>query len=239
MSAEENKCGAQNVVVRLNPFSRIVLLTIALTITGCVRPGDHPISSNCVWTEEDSHPLNLTNSADRHHLRGDATTAEDVAIRWSDKYFPHQADYEYRRDKCMEELFTGVASRHGVDVATVREYRLERNIVLDAAVILGFLVVYAVAAYFLIGRIRRRFPPGEPGFWIMTIAMSVGIAVVGAMVGNIWSIVIETYRLKSPHLSYRMNRIPWRQHWPVLLVCCFVVFLLIAAIPSRDRVTDK
>jgi hypothetical protein len=42
--------------------------------------------------------------------------------------------------------------------------------------------------------------------------------------------VFETFRLNSVHLSYRMNRIPFRQHWAVLFVCCFVVFGLVAVI---------
>jgi len=211
----------------------VLLLICALILAGCTRPGDYPISSNCVWIEDGSRSLNLDNAADRRHLRYDATTAEDVAIRWADQYFGHTAEYGRRRDECMASLLIGIASQHSVDVDTVSKYRLERDIVLDSAVILGFGVLYTLVAYYLAGRIRRRFPAGEPGFWIMSLTMSVGVGLVGAMVGNFWSIVIETYRLNSGHLSYRMDRIPWRQHWLVLLVCGFVIFGLAAMIRSR------
>ncbi len=222
--------------VALRLTKPILLLAITLTIAGCARPGDHPISSNCVWIEDGSRSLNLENFADRRHMRFDATTAEDVAIRWADQHWARLPEYEERRDKCMDALFNGVASHHGIDVATIRKYSLERDRLVDAAVILGFGLLYALAAYYIAGRIRRRFPPGEPGFWIMALVMSVCVAVVGIAVGNFWAMVIETYRLNSGHLSYRMDRIPWRQHWPILLVCGVVIFALAALIRSRVAV---
>ena len=72
----------------------------------------------------------------------------------------------------------------------------------------------------------------------MALAMSVGIAFVGVMVGYFGYIIVETFRLNSGHLSYRMDRIPWRQHWLIVLVCFFLVFLLVAAIRSRVRVDN-
>ena len=212
----------------------MLLLAVTVTLAGCARPGDHPVNPNCVWTEEDSHPLNLENAADRRHLRYDAITAEDVAIRWADKYVGLAPGYGYRRDECMEVLFNGVASHHSVDVALVRQYRLERDIVVDSAVVLGFGVLYAAAAYGFASLIRRRFPPDEwLGFWIMTLVMSVGVSLVGVLVGDLWSRIIETLRMNSDHISYRIDRIPWRSHWPALFVCGLAVFWLAALIRSR------
>ena len=211
----------------------LVPIAIALTLTACVRPGDHPVNSDCAWIEEDSHPLNLENAADRRHLRFDAITAEDVAIRWADQRVAHLPEYERQRDECMEALFNGLASHHGVDVATVRQYWLQRDPFGDAAVILSFGVLYAIVANYLAGRIRRRFPPGEDGFWIMMLTMSVCVAVIGVAAGYLWSFVLEIYRLNDGHLSYRANRILWRQYWPVMFVGCFVVFWLVAMIRSR------
>jgi hypothetical protein len=51
--------------------------------------------------------------------------------------------------------------------------------------------------------------------------------------------VFETFRLNSVHLSYRMNRIPFRQHWAVLFVCCFVVFGLVAVMRSRVKLQTQ
>ena len=213
----------------------LLLLIATITLTGCVRPGDHPISPNCVWSEDESPSLDLTNISDRHHLRFDAATAEDKAIRWADKNFAHLPEYDMRCAECRETLFQGLASHHRVDVALVRQYSLDRDIVTDAAVILSFGILYVLAAYILTGRIRRQFPPSEPGFWIMTLTMAVGVSLVGILVGGLWSIIIETIRLNSAHLSYRMNRIPFRQHWVMLFFGCFIVFALVALIRSRVK----
>lgn len=216
-------------------MKRLLVLVVSITLAGCARPGDHPISSNCVWSEEDTRSLDLTKTSDRRHLRFDAATAEDVAIRWADKYFGHLPEYDQRCGECMETLFHGVAKQHGVDVPIVRQYSEDRDVVVDAAIILSFGVLYAMVAYSFAGRIRRRFPPGEPGFWVMTLTMAIGVSLVGVMVGSLGSIVIETFRLNSAHLSYRMNRIPFRQHWAVFWVCGFIVFGL--AVLMRSRVS--
>jgi hypothetical protein len=112
-------------------MKRLLLLIATITLAGCVRPGDYPITSNCLWSEQDSHSLDLTRMSDRRHLRFDAITAEDVSIRWADA--------------------------------------------------------------------------------------QVGLAAL--MVEMLGSIVIEGVALNSGHLSYRMNRIPFRQHWAMLFAC--------------------
>ena len=126
----------------------------------------------------------------------------------------------------METLFTGLAKNHGVDVATVRRYSRERDVVLDAAVIVGFALIYVGVAYLFAGRIRRRFPPGEPGFWVMALMMSAGISLVAVLIGMFGSIIVEELRMGSGHLSFRMNRIPFRAHWLVLFAGGVIIFIL-------------
>jgi len=212
---------------------RLFLLAVTLTLTACARPGDHPVSSNCAWIEDDHRSLNLAGFTDRRHLHFDAVTAEDVAIRWADQNVPLRPEYGARRDECMETLFNGLARNHGVDVAIVRQYSRERDVIADAAIIGGFGFVYVLAAYILSGRIRRRFPPAESGFWVMTLAMAVGISLVGVLLGSVWSIAIEGVRLNSAHPSYRMSRLPLRQYWAVLFAGGVVIFALVALVRLR------
>lgn len=147
-----------------NPYETILLLGATVVLAGCTRPGDYPISSNCLWNEKDSRSVELTKYSDRRHLRFDAVTAEDAAIRWADKYFGLAPEYDQRRRECMELLFQGVAKQHGVDVATVRQYSRERDVVIDAATFLSFGTLYAVGAYIFAGRIHRRFQRTSPAF---------------------------------------------------------------------------
>ncbi len=223
----------------------LALLLLAVMLAGCsARPGDRPISADCEWSEEGSNSLNLKNAADQAHLRYDSLIAEDMAIRWADKYagpgFGQSPEYRRRRDACMEALFHGVASHHGVDVALVRQYRLSRDVVLDAVVIVSFGILYAVVAYYLTGLIRRRFPPDEwVAFLIATIAMSLVATIVGVLVGDLWSLLMENLRMGSGHLSYRVDRIPWRQHWSELFVCGVLIFWLVGAVRSRIGIRDN
>ena len=204
-----------------------------MTLVGCARPGDHPVSSDCDWSEPDSHSLELTKVSDRRHLHFDAVTAEDMAIRWADMHFRHTPEYEQRRDECMETLFQGIAKHHDVDVATVRQYSMDRDLLVDTTVIFSFGILYIIVAYMVTGRIMRRFHGDNSGLWIMTITMAAGVSLVAVMVGYLGNIVIETLLLNSVHLSYRLNRIPFRQHWATLFVCGFVVFGLVALLRSR------
>jgi len=213
----------------------LLLLAGIVVLCGCARPVDHPVPPNCVWSEEDNRQLDLAKISDRRHLRFDAVTAEDVAIRWTDIHFGHRPEWDDRCRECRELLFQGVAEHHGVDAATVRQYSRQRDLIADTAVILSFGVLYAIVAYVFAGRIGRRFPPGEPGFWVMTVAMAIGISLVGVLAGGLWAIVVEEFRMGSGHLSYRMNRIPFRHYWALVWVCGFIVFTAVALIRSRLR----
>lgn len=216
-------------------MNRLLLLIATITLVGCVRPGDHPVSQNCVWSEQDSHSLDLTKFADRRHLRFDAVSAEDMSIRWADMHFGLRPEWDQKRNECVQTLFQGVADHHGVDVATVQQYSMKRDLFVDAAVILSFGIVFLFAAYIFTGRIRRRFQDDNTGFWIMTLTMAAGVSLAAVMIGMLGSIVMEGVLLNSGHLSYRMNRIPFRQHWAMLFACGFVVFGLVALLRSRVK----
>ena len=207
-------------------MTRLLLLVLITTFTGCVRPGDHPISPNCEWNEPDHRTLNLATFTDRRHLRFDAVTAEDMAIRWADQHAGLRPDWYERCQQCMETLFIGLAKNHDVDVATVRRYSRERDVLLDAPVILCFALIYVAVAYLFAGRIRQRFPPGEPGFWVMALTMAAGISLVGVLIGMFGSIIVEELRMNSGHLSFRMNRIPFRAHWVGFFAGSVLIFIL-------------
>lgn len=101
---------------------------------------------------------------------------------------------------------------------------------MDVAVMFGFAFIYAVVAYRFVGRIRRRFPPGEPGFWVMALTMAAGVSLVGVLIGIFGSIIIESFRLNSAHLSFRMSRIPFRQDWAILFAGGVIIFLFAALV---------
>ena len=211
----------------------LIFAALTLTLTACTRPGDYPVTHDCAWIEHDNRSLDLNKFADRRHLWYDAVSAEDVSIRWADAYFYLSPQYDRQQDQCMEKYFQGIAALHHVDAATVRQYSTNRDIGFDLVVILTFGLFYSFAAYYLAGLIRRRFSPGESGYWLLAIAIGVGIAATGVALGSLWSIVLEGVRLHSGHLSYRMFRLPFRRHWAILFVGGFIVFVLVTLIRSR------
>src|SRR6185369_15499451 len=148
-------------------------------------------------------------------------------------------EWDQKQNECMQTLFQGIAKHHGVDVVTVQQYSMEREFIVDAAVIFGFGILYVFAAYTFTGRIRRRFYDDDTGFWIMTLTIAAGVSLAAVMVGILGSIVIETFRLNSVHLSYRMNRIPFRQHWAMLFASGFVVFGLVALLRLKLRTNGR
>lgn len=215
------------------------VVILGLALSACTRPGDYPITTECRWVEDDHRSLDLSVAADRRHLRNDAITAEDVAIRWADRHYHLMPEYESRRDECMTSLFNGVASQHGVAIATVRQYSLKRDLVFDLGVMLCFGLVYALGAYKVCGWIKGRFLDDERGYWIMAVVLSACVALTGVMLGNLGSIVAEWARLKSGHLSYRMARLPWREHWVMLFGCGVVIFGLVAVVRARKNYESK
>jgi len=123
---------------------------------------------------------------------------------------------------------TGIANQHRVDIATVRQYSRERDVVFDVVVMLCFGFFYAIGAYYVCVWIMRRFTSDARGYWIMAAVLSGCVALVGVLLGNLASIVVEGVRLNSGHLSYRMARIPWREHWVMLFACGIIVFGFVA-----------
>jgi len=215
------------------------LIILGLACSACTRPGDYPITTECRWVEDEYRALDLSVGADRRHLRNDAITAEDVAIRWADRHYHLMPEYEHRRDECMTSLFNGIASRHGVTMATVSQYSLERDLVFDLGVTLCFGLVYAFGAYKVCDWIRARFSDDERAYWIMAAVLSACVALTGVMLGNLGFIVAESLRLNSVHLSYRMARLPWRAHWELLFGCGVVIFGLVAVFRSRKTHESK
>jgi hypothetical protein len=215
----------------------LVVLTAVILARRLPPPAANGQARRCEIPAEPPRPLHLDRFADRAHLRADAATAESWAIAYAD-VSPHRQEgagpYAKVLEQCMATLFGSVAERHAVDVGAVRAYAEQRDIMFDVAVLLGFAFAYALIAYQLVGMVTRRFSGDE------RLALATALAVVSLMslviallVGDTWSIAAEIVRVGNGHLSYRTERLPWRQYRPAIAATLLGMFWLVAAFRTK------
>jgi hypothetical protein len=140
----------------------------------------------------------------------------------------------------MATLFERISQRHAIDVGTVRHYAQRRDVIFDAAVLLAFAFAYVVMAYQLAGVVTRRFSDDERfALAVAMIIMSATAVFVARLAGDVWSIGAEVLRVGNGHLSYRTERLPWRQCRTSIIAATLGVFWLVAAVRVRTRSTDR
>jgi hypothetical protein len=219
-----------------------VALTLLIAVILARRlpaPAANGQARRCEIPAEPRRPLRLDRFADRAHLRADSATAESWAIAYADVSPLRQqgaGPYADARDQCMAMLFARISQSHGIDVSTVREYARQPDIMFDAAVLLVFAFGYVVVAYQLVGAVTRRFA-GDERF--ARVAAVIGVSVMAAcaavLVGDGWSIGAEVVRVGNGHLSYRTERLPWRQYQPAIIAAALGVFWVVAAVRMKSR----
>jgi hypothetical protein len=138
------------------------------------------------------------------------------------------------RDQCLSILFERISESHAIDVGTVREYAQQRDITFDAAVLLVFGFAYVVIAYQLVGVVTRRFSSDERFALLAAVIIVSVMTVLGAvLIGDSWSIGAEVLRVGNGHLSYRTERLPWRQYRPAIMATLLVIFWLVAVVRGQ------
>ena len=95
---------------------------------------------------------------------------------------------------------------------------------------LPFALLYCFLAAVGARMILRRYPlaDGWTSSVIMISLLSVGFALGGIMVGEVWSWPLEGYRVGNGHMSYRAQRLIWSRHPAVLFSGALVLFWLVA-----------
>ncbi len=221
------------------------LLLFSLLVHGCTTGcGRHAQPNyNCEWPQETAaRPLDLSDPSQQRHLSDDAEFAEDLAIRYADArrsprshHFEGMAEYRLTRDQCMTALFKAIGRSHDLPEEQVRRSLGHRRTGLDLAVILSFAVLYGCLAHVIARRLRRLYAHNDGSLTevLMTIFASAAVSAAGVGLGEEWSLMMESYRLSSGHLSYRVARIPWTQHRLGLFVGGVVLFWFLAVFHRR------
>jgi len=216
-------------------------VVLLLGTGGCVRRDGR--NSDCKWPAETVH-----HAATARHLSADAEFAEDLAIRYADTYhglrtpyYLSGEDYVAARNRCMGALFQQVAKEHGVPVEQVSNSLGRNRVYIDLAESLPFVLLYYFAAVAITRTNWRRYSPEEhcwtPGI-IMALFLSLVVAAVGTMLGEVWCAIAEGYRIDNSHMSYRFERLLWARHRTELFAGLLVVFWVAGTAAARHTRRD-
>jgi hypothetical protein len=206
--------------------SILPLLLTVVFLAGCItRPG---MNADCEWPPEASRPLGLERRADQRHLIEDAELAEELAVRYNDRW--HKGI-----EPCETKLFNVVAHTHGVTAAEVVDARSRiAHKGLYPAINLPMAVLFVLTALYIIRRVQRRFSDSE----ILPAAMAVLLASVVVsglfvLLGELWEATVLMIRVWNHHVGGRALRLPWQQHRGEIFVLGVLLFWIVALIRYR------
>jgi hypothetical protein len=193
------------------------LAVLVLSPLGCSMPDG--MNETCQW------PIGVAEPG-RRDIVEDVRAVEELAMRYADAWFDSKAAHGRLRSGCEEKLFARVAQGHGVPLSRVEQARQELDArVWDLPVHVPLAMSYVVVAVALARKVRRRFARDERiAAAIATVFTSVVIAIVYQVLGHLWDGVIEMSRVGSMHLSYRTERLGWRQYGDEVFVVSLLAF---------------
>ena len=207
----------------VRPHGLVLLFLILLALSGCVRREGR--NSDCQWPR----------TGEPKDLRADLEFAEELAIRYMDAqhYGPsHPETAAQAKNRCMGILLGEIGKDHGITAQEAFKSFGQRAAAVDVAINLPLILLYAFAADFLIRRLLRRYPPAEgrlTSILILDLA-SLVFGTVGLVLGQQWSVVAESVRIGTGHLSNRVFRLPINTHQSEAFLFGVVLFLCIAVL---------
>jgi hypothetical protein len=225
--------------LRTRPFGPqglSLLLSLALiALCGCVRREGR--NSDCQWPRS---PESKTSGANRLNLKADLEFAEELADRYmAAHYGPRDPEAAARaKNRCFGMLLGEIGKEHGITAQEAFYSFGQRSAAADLAMVLPFILLYALAADFLIRRLLGRYPPREG--WMTAIAAtalaSVAFGAAGLLLGQQWSALAESIRIGTAHLGNRALRLPLTRYPTEAFLFAAALFLGIAVVRcSRER----
>jgi hypothetical protein len=199
---------------------RLIIISLPLLVCFAACAGRDRRNVNCQLPQETPVSLDLGNPEHRRHLSDEALRAEDIAVRYSDSgawkvtgQSTGRDAYARARYDCIATLFSAIAKNHGVSVEQVRNSIQQGRMRFDVVVLLSFVALYFLAAYYLAKRVCRRFPLRESWLTAMlcTVGASILVSFAGMMMLETFAFLAEIFRYETSHVSDRANRQPDRQ----------------------------
>jgi hypothetical protein len=128
----------------------------------------------------------------------------------------------------MTVLFDQIAALHGVTADEVSQAASQRDANADfASVYLPMAAFFILFAYRLCWHMFHRIDSRAAAI-IFTFIISILVSGCGVLVGEIWALGVETFRIGNGHLSFRTARITWLHHRTYLFIIGMILFWLVA-----------
>ena len=165
-------------------------------------------------------------------MRDDAHFAEELAIRYADRFRRRDGFSEAHRRvmECNGRLFGRVGVVHGIRPEAVAQAALERNRMADTALVfLPVGIAFLLFSYGLCGRIFARTDSSVSAA-VAAFMISILVSGCGVLIGELWAIAVETLLIGNGHLSFRTGRIPWLNERIYLFVIGLGLFWLTAGV---------
>jgi hypothetical protein len=195
---------------------------------------------SCEWTGDTTARLDLRQPADWQHLVLDAQLAEGLAGRFADAASLKINGVEGHGGliddgalvrECRTRMFATIEANHRVGADQIEAARAQRRAPFDAAVLLLFLPLYWLGATLVDRRLRHRFA-SDPHLvrWVATAIASGTVAIVGAQLADLWSMLWELIRVGNDHIGgHRLASFarPTEQHPAAPIVIGILLFWLV------------
>lgn len=214
-----------------------ISFALALSLAGCRMPAG--MNDTCDWP---TGATNLSKPPDLADLVEEVRVAEELAMRYADARYDSRAAHGRYRSECEARLFGTIARNHAVTLETVANAReeLAKN-AWDPTVHLPLAAFYVTAAIFLARAVRRRFPPDEkPAAILAAVLGGMALGLVLMVFGHLWDGAVEMIRVGDMHMSYRVERLGWRERGNLVFATSVLVFWCLVIVSYRwTRQTEQ
>lgn len=214
----------------------VTLVIVLLPMSGCIDSSR--VNRTCAWVEESTQRLDVSQWADRQHLRVDAQLAGELGVRLADVRFRNLANLgDPIQRACTSAMIDTIANRHGVARTRVLEaldYRLWWADLLVVYLPLAVLVAFGMDQ--ITRRIRRSFDPEDRWFALASVTSFVPVvALLGLLAGQLWAFEAEGLFLRNEHIAFRASHIPITRHGWIAYFALLALAIVVAI--GRARVT--
>lgn len=216
---------------------RALLGTLVLS-SGCLDATR--LNSRCDWVGDSAFAVDMANPDHWDHLKRDVRIAGENAVRYGDVAGRNIALESARLDACLDSLYARIEVAHGVTRSTISTAARMRDWGIDTVLVWApSAFAFMIAAHFLIGRAlqRRAVPAASWERAVMLMWLGLSVSVVGVGFAHLWGWIVDDWRLRTGHMSFRAAYLPVGMYWWQAYLGALGLFAAVAVYAHRRTAT--